>query len=58
MPEDAGADFAVVAYREDGRWEVATAPAARRRRPRRRLVAALRQLPAEGGTLGLRVRRG
>lgn len=45
-------DFAVAAYREDGRWVVATLPpsAAEGLDP---LVHALRQQPAEGGTIGL-----
>jgi putative tRNA adenosine deaminase-associated protein len=52
MPENAGADFAIVAYREEGRWEVAPLPA-RTGEDLAALVAALRQLPAEGGTLGV-----
>ncbi|MHB1614530.1 MAG: tRNA adenosine deaminase-associated protein [Actinomycetes bacterium] len=45
-------DFALVAYREDGRWEVSLLP------PRSAddldsLLRALRQQPSEGGTLGL-----
>ena len=45
-------DFAVAAYREDGQWVVATLPpsAADGLEP---LVHALRQQPAEGGTIGL-----
>jgi hypothetical protein len=45
-------DFAVAAYREDGQWVVATLPpsAAEGLEP---LVHALRQQPAEGGTIGL-----
>lgn len=52
MTEDTLTDFALAAFREDGRWEVAPLP------PRvgdglTSLVATLRQLPAEGGALGL-----
>jgi putative tRNA adenosine deaminase-associated protein len=52
MAVESAADFAVVAYQEDGRWQAAPLP------PRvaddlHGLVAALRQQPAEGGTIGL-----
>jgi putative tRNA adenosine deaminase-associated protein len=52
MSEDAGGDSAVVAWREDGRWSVASLP------PHvlddlDTLISALRQQPGEGGTLGL-----
>jgi len=45
-------DFAVAAYREEGRWVVGTLPpsAAGGLEP---LVHALRQQPAEGGAIGL-----
>jgi len=51
-PDSTTTDFAVAAYREDGRWVVATLPpsAADGLGP---LVHALRQQPAEGGTIGL-----
>jgi putative tRNA adenosine deaminase-associated protein len=45
-------DFAVAAYREEGRWEVAALPP-RAGRGLEALLAALRQLPAEDGALGL-----
>jgi putative tRNA adenosine deaminase-associated protein len=52
MSDQPGVDFAVVAYREEGRWEVGGLPA---------WVAAdldallrvLRQQPSEGGTIGM-----
>ena len=50
--DDEATDFAVAAYREDGRWEaVALSPRAGRGLPE--LVAALRQLPAEDGAVAL-----
>jgi putative tRNA adenosine deaminase-associated protein len=52
MAVESAADFAVVAYQEDGRWQAAPLP------PKvadglHSLIAALRQQPAEGGTIGL-----
>lgn len=45
-------DFVVVAFREEGRWAVARLPD-RLADDLAGLVAALRQQPAEGGTIGL-----
>ncbi|MFY9332057.1 MAG: tRNA adenosine deaminase-associated protein [Candidatus Nanopelagicales bacterium] len=50
-PGDAGVDFSIAAWREDGRWSMATLP------PRAvdtlgGFVTALRQLTGEGGALG------
>jgi putative tRNA adenosine deaminase-associated protein len=52
MPDQPGVDFAVVAYREEGQWEVGGLPlwvaedlAA--------LLRVLRQQPSEGGTIGM-----
>jgi putative tRNA adenosine deaminase-associated protein len=50
-PGDAGIDFSIAVWREDGRWSVATLP------PRAvdtlgGFVTALRQLTGEGGALG------
>jgi putative tRNA adenosine deaminase-associated protein len=52
MPDEPGVDFAVVAYREEGRWEAAPLP------PRLvtgldALVAVLRQQPSESGSIGM-----
>ncbi len=47
----ASVDFAVAAWREEGRW-VASAMPARIATEIKPLIAALRQLPAEGGVLG------
>ncbi len=44
-------DFAVAAYREEGRWIVATLPA-RVATTSDRFIASLRQLPGEGGVFG------
>jgi putative tRNA adenosine deaminase-associated protein len=54
MAEDSpeGIDFAMVAYVEEGTWQVASLPAWSTR-DLDTLVRALRQLPADGGTLGL-----
>lgn len=52
MPDDAMTDFAVAAYREDGRWEVAPLPRSVGGAVES-LAAALRQLPGDGGALGL-----
>lgn len=48
---DEDVDFAMAAYREEGRWIVATLPA-RTATTAEHLVAALRQLPGEGGVFG------
>jgi putative tRNA adenosine deaminase-associated protein len=45
-------DFAVVAYREDGSWQVGVLPE-RLTQDLDGLVAALRQQPGEGGAIGL-----
>ena len=45
-------DFALAAYREEGRWEVTPLPR-RAAEDVDALVAALRQLPADSGALGL-----
>lgn len=50
-PGDAGVDFSIALWREDGRWSVATLP------PRAvdtlgGFVTALRQLTGEGGAIG------
>ena len=45
-------DFAVAAYREEGRWVVVSLPA-RAVGTAEGFVAALRQLPGEGGVFGL-----
>ena len=50
MAEDTLVDFAVVAFREDGQWQVATLPHRVGRGPAR-LLHALRQQPSEGPTL-------
>jgi putative tRNA adenosine deaminase-associated protein len=47
-----GADFAVVLYRQEGRWEAGRLPE-RLVGDLDGLLAALRQQPAEGGTIGL-----
>lgn len=44
-------DFAVAAFREEGRWTVTALPA-RMAASAESLIAALRQLPGEGGTFG------
>lgn len=44
-------DFAIAAFREEGRWSVAVLPA-RIAGSAASLVAALRQFPGEGGTFG------
>ncbi len=48
---DSGVDFAMVAVREDGSWQVATLPR-RLGEELQPLLHALRQQPGEGGTLG------
>lgn len=52
MPEDTLVDFAVVAFREEGRWEIGSLPH-RAAEEMSALVAALRQQPSEGATLAL-----
>ena len=52
MTADEDEDFAVVAFREEGRWEVARLPD-RLVGDLDGLVAAVRQQPGEGGTIGL-----
>jgi putative tRNA adenosine deaminase-associated protein len=49
---DAGRDFAVVCYREEGRWEIGLLPE-RAVASLDAFVAAIRQQPGEGGALGL-----
>jgi putative tRNA adenosine deaminase-associated protein len=44
-----GVDFAIAAFREEGNWSVAALPA-RMAASAQSLIAALRQLPGEGGT--------
>lgn len=51
IAEDEGVDFAFAAWREEGRWQVARL-AERATESVSDLIAALRQLPGEGGTLG------
>ena len=52
MPEDTLVDFAVVAFREDGRWQVGALPhSAAQDIPA--LVQAVRQQPSEGALLAL-----
>lgn len=52
VPEDTLVDFAVVAFREDGHWEIGSLPH-RAAEDLSALVAALRQQPSEGATLAL-----
>ena len=52
MPEDTLVDFALVAFREDGRWEVGSLPHAAGE-DLTALVAAVRQQSALGPALGL-----
>jgi putative tRNA adenosine deaminase-associated protein len=52
VPEDTLVDFAVVAFREDGRWRVGSLPH-RAAEDLSALVAALRQQPSEGPALAL-----
>lgn len=49
---DAGANYAVVVYRDEGRWEVGVLPE-RLSGDLDGLIAALRQQPAEGGSIAL-----
>lgn len=50
MPDDTLVDFAVVAFREDGRWQVGSLPH-RAAEDMSALVAAVRQQPSEGPAL-------
>jgi putative tRNA adenosine deaminase-associated protein len=50
--DDAGRDFAVVCYREEGRWELGLLPE-RATSSLEHLIAVLRQQPGEVGTIGL-----
>jgi putative tRNA adenosine deaminase-associated protein len=52
MPDQPGVDFAVVAYREEGRWEVGSLPAWVAE-DLDALLRVLRQQPSEGGTIGM-----
>ena len=52
MPEDTLVDFAVVAFREDGRWQVGSLPH-RAAEDLSALLAAVRQQPTEGAMLAL-----
>lgn len=52
VPDDTLVDFAVVAFREEGRWEVGPLPA-RAAENLPGLLAALRQQPSEGPALAL-----
>jgi putative tRNA adenosine deaminase-associated protein len=49
---DSGVDFAVVAYREEGEWQVAPLPP-RAGTDLEVLVHALRQWPGDAGALGM-----
>jgi putative tRNA adenosine deaminase-associated protein len=53
MAVESAADFAVVAYQEEGRWQAALLPPRIASGGLRGLIAALRQQPAEAGTIGL-----
>jgi putative tRNA adenosine deaminase-associated protein len=52
MPDQPGVDFAVVAYREEGRWEVGGLPTWVAE-DLDALLRVLRQQPSEGGTIGM-----
>lgn len=52
MPDQPGVDFAVVAYREEGRWEVGGLPSWVAE-DLEALLRVLRQQPSEGGTIGM-----
>jgi putative tRNA adenosine deaminase-associated protein len=52
MPEEALVDFAVVAFREDDRWQVAALPP-RTAEELHGLIATLRQQPTESLALGM-----
>jgi len=52
VPEDTLVDFAVVAFREDGRWQVGSLPH-RAAEDLSALLAAVRQQPTEGAMLAL-----
>jgi len=49
--DDTGRDFAVVCYREEGRWEIGLLPE-RASSSLEAFLAAVRQQPGEGGALG------
>ena len=51
-PDDEGRGFAVVCYREEGRWELGLLPE-RASSSLDSLLAVLRQQPGEGGAIGL-----
>ena len=52
MPEDTLVDFAVIAFREDGQWQVGSLPH-RAAGDISALLAAVRQQPSEGAMLAL-----
>jgi putative tRNA adenosine deaminase-associated protein len=52
VPDDTLVDFAVVAFREDNRWQVGSLPP-RAAQEMAALVAAVRQQPTEGAALAL-----
>jgi len=52
VPEDTLVDFAVVAFREDGQWQIGSLPH-RAAQDMGALVAAVRQQPSEGVTLAM-----
>ncbi|MDQ1616653.1 MAG: hypothetical protein QOJ60_2592 [Actinomycetota bacterium] len=52
MPEGTAVDFAVVAFREDGHWQVSSLPP-RAAEDLRSFTHALRQQPSEGVAIGL-----
>lgn len=52
MPEETLVDFAVVAYREDGQWQVGSLPP-RAAEDLEAFLHALRQQPTEGVALGM-----
>lgn len=51
LHDDAGRDFAVVCYREEGTWEIGLLPE-RASASLEAFVAAVRQQPGEGGAIG------
>jgi putative tRNA adenosine deaminase-associated protein len=53
MAVESAADFAVVAFQEDGLWQAAPLPPRVAGGGLHGLITALRQQPAEGGTIGL-----
>lgn len=52
LHDDAGRDFAVVCYREEGAWQIGLLPE-RASASLEAFVAAVRQQPGEGGAIGL-----